>query len=179
MRSSTSATPSFLLQGDGGLSSYAISIDGSAIGTFRSAFNGVVCIQTTARLADGPHVLAGVELEPNAGNETTLSFTVDTVPPPRPSRPVLSAYTDSGRKGDGVTRFPSVNLTGTAAPNHAVQIFANGRMGVAGATSDDRGRWSATTLPLRPGKYALTAVSLDSAGNKSTASPTTRVTILP
>src|SRR5262245_24042198 len=41
---SSSARPTFLLSGDGGLSSYAASIDGTPIGTFSSDGRAVVCI---------------------------------------------------------------------------------------------------------------------------------------
>ena len=47
---SASRTPTFFLRGDGGLSSYAMSIDGNPIGTFYSAGNAVVCVQAPAPL---------------------------------------------------------------------------------------------------------------------------------
>src|SRR5947207_16019056 len=49
---SHTAMPSFLLSGDGGLSSYQISIDGASIGTWRSDGYGNVCIYDTLPLAD-------------------------------------------------------------------------------------------------------------------------------
>src|SRR5262245_44067411 len=54
---SSSSTPSFWLMGDGGLSSYTASIDGSAIGTFSSTGAANVCITTSSPLADGSHRL--------------------------------------------------------------------------------------------------------------------------
>src|SRR5262249_37995393 len=148
---SSTATPTFLLEGDGGLSSYDVVIDTRTLGTFRSTFDAVVCIRTTARLAQGPHRLTATEPAPNAGPVVRLPSSVGTVPPKAPTRPVLSAYSDSGVRGDGTTSFRSVNVTGTASPNQAVQIAVNGGTGVAGAASDARGRWSATTLPLPAG----------------------------
>lgn len=174
---SATALPTFLLEGDGGGSSYGVSLDGKPLGTFGSTPDAVVCIRVGRRLTDGPHLLVGTELVPRAGTVVQLSFSVDTVPPRPPSRPVLSAHSDSGVEGDGVTAYRTVNLHGTAAPNQPVQIHAGTGAGVAGSVSDARGRWSATTLPLARGTHALTAVTFDSAGNRSAASAPLRLTI--
>jgi hypothetical protein len=174
---SVSATPTFLLQGDGGASSYAVAIDGRRLGTFTSRGDAVVCIPTRTALDEGRHVLTGTELAPNAGTQIRLAFSVDTRAPRPPTRPVLSAHTDTGARGDGITASRSVNLHGRAAPNEPVQITANGRTVVAGAATDARGRWSATTVPLGPGTYLFTAATLDRAGNRSAPSPAVRVTI--
>ena len=176
---SSSATPTFLLEGDGGASSYSVLIDGKALGTFGSDGHAVVCIRTGSPLAQGKHLMTATELAPIAGSVVRLGFSVDTVPPTAPSRPVLSAYSDSGVRGDRITSFQTVNLTGTAGPHQSVQLIANGGPGVAGATADAKGRWSATTVPLTPGTYRITAVSLDSAGNHSPPSAVLRLTIRP
>jgi len=52
---SSSATPSFLLWGDGGAARYDVFIDNGYIGTFQSDLYGNVCIRTTVPLVDGPH----------------------------------------------------------------------------------------------------------------------------
>src|SRR3954471_22412380 len=52
---SSSATPSFLLAGDGGLSSYQAFVDGAPVGVFYSDGFANVCVYTSAPLADGPH----------------------------------------------------------------------------------------------------------------------------
>jgi hypothetical protein len=175
---SSSPTPSFLLHGDGGLSSYVISIDGNEIGTFDSTNGAIVCIQTTKVLADGPHVLTGVEIRPHPGHEVTpLHFSVDTVPPARPSRPVISNYTDSGVEGDGVTRHARVNFTGTARPGEPVHVYRDGVTVTAGAMTGADGRWSATTVPLGEGTWSIAAVTLDSAGNRSSFSDATTLTV--
>jgi hypothetical protein len=175
---SSSATPSFFLRGDGGLSSYSVSIDGASIGTFNSLGNGVVCIRAPVTLADGAHVLTGTELKPHAGWVVTpFAFTVDTVSPAAPSEPVLSAYKDSGVLGDGITKFRSVNVTGTAGPNEPVQVLSNGVAVVGGAKADASGRWSATTVTFLDGTYTLEARALDAAGNRSALSGGMRLTI--
>src|SRR5438552_2696683 len=79
---SASATPSFLLWGDGGLSSYGVRIDGTLIGTFNSDGYANVCITTTNPLADGSHQLTAVELRPNPSlSVAPFNFSVDTRPP--------------------------------------------------------------------------------------------------
>jgi hypothetical protein len=161
------ATPTFMLQGDGGLSSYTVSIDRRRLGTFRSAGGGVVCIRTRRPLAEGPHLLAATELAPNAGRLVRLRFSVDTVPPKPPSRPMLAAPAGS----------QTLTISGAAAPNQAVQLLADGRIGIAGAVSDSSGRWTASAVGLPAGTYAITAFALDSAGNRSRPSEPTRVTL--
>src|SRR5215217_5457296 len=54
---SNSATPSFLLFGDGGLSSYQAFVDGLPVGIFYSDGYANVCVTTTLPLSDGPHQL--------------------------------------------------------------------------------------------------------------------------
>src|SRR5262249_24795773 len=104
---SASATPSFLLSGDGGLSSYAISIDGVSIGTFKSDGFGNVCIRTTVALADGAHQLTGTELAPHAGNVVgPFAFSVDTVAPPAPSAVALNWSSDTGVAGGETPQPP-------------------------------------------------------------------------
>jgi hypothetical protein len=175
---SRTATPTFLLMGDGGLSSYDVSIDGSSIGRFTSTPDAVVCIATTRPLAGGRHVLTASEVAPRPESAVEpFAFSVDTVRPGPPSRPAVSVFTDTGVRGDGVTTYHQVSLWGTAAPNVAVQLFVGGITIVGGTTSDAKGRWSATTLSLRNGTYAITAVALDAAGNKSVPSKAMPLTI--
>jgi fibronectin type 3 domain-containing protein len=174
---SSSATPQFLLWGDGGAASYRIFIDGVAIGTFASDGYGNVCIRTTVPLANGAHTLTGNELAPNASYTVTpLSFSVDTVPPATPSAPVMSAYSDSGVAGDHITMYRSVNFTGTSDPNVSVQLYS-GPTGLAGAKADATGHWSATTTSLADGTYTVTAAAFDEAGNKSILSPGVTLTV--
>jgi hypothetical protein len=164
--------PTFLLQGDGGLSSYAISIDGRRIGTFGSDARAVVCIRVRKPLADGPHILTGVELRPKAGRTVRLRFSVDTVPPRPPSRPVLERLAPAGTTADRMA-----TLRGTAAPHQAVRLLGDGVTGLGGAISDADGRWLATTMSLPAGTYRVTAVAVDSAGNRSAPSAATTITI--
>jgi predicted phage tail protein len=174
---SWSNKPSFWLMGDGGLSSYAVAIDGVSIGTFASQGNGNVCITTSTALSEGAHTLTASELAPRPSMTVApFAFTVDTVPPPAPSTPLLSGYSDSGVIGDGVTRFRSINFTGTATANLSVQLY-NGTAGLGGAKASASGTWSATTTSLADGVYNVTAAVLDTAGNRSASSAPVQITI--
>src|SRR6185369_323171 len=57
--SSSSATPWFLVYGNGAGTRYQLFIDGVGIGSFDANMYGDVCANTTTRLADGAHVLTG------------------------------------------------------------------------------------------------------------------------
>ena len=174
---SSSATPTFLLWGDGGLSSYAAFIDGAPIGTFNSDGFANVCITTSVPLSDGPHMLTANELAPhNTFTITPYSFSVDTVPPAQPSTPVISSFSDSGFPGDHMTRFRNPNFTGFADPNVSVQLY-NGVTLLGGAKADANGLWSATTSALADGNYTVTAAAFDQAGNKSMLSLSCALTI--
>ena len=96
---SSSATPTFLLYGDGAAASYRVFIDGALLGTFNTSNPyGNVCITTTVALSQGAHTLTGNELSPHATYTVTpFQFSVDTVPPAVPSAPVLNPSTDFGR----------------------------------------------------------------------------------
>src|SRR5690242_10429797 len=145
---SSSATPTFLLWGDGGLSSYAMFIDGAPIGTFNSDGFANVCVTTSVPLADGPHVLTGNELRPNSSfTAVPFNFSVDTTPPAQPSTPVISSFSDSGIVGDHITRFRGVNFTGFSDPNVSIQLYSGVTL-LGGAKADANGAWSATTSQL-------------------------------
>ena len=174
---SADPTPSFLLWGDGGLSSYNIFIDGAFIGKFNSDGFANVCITTTTRLVDGPHTLTGNELAPhNTYTVTPFNFSVDTVPPAPPTRPVISGFSDSGIQGDSITKYRGANFTGTSDPNVSIQLYS-GVVGVGGAKADATGHWSVTTTQLADGNYTITAVALDAAGNRSSLSMSVTLTI--
>jgi fibronectin type 3 domain-containing protein len=174
---SSSATPTFLLWGDGGLSSYAAFIDGAPIGTFNSDGLANVCITTSVPLADGPHVLTANELRPNTTFAVVpFNFSVDTVRPAQPSTPVISSFSDSGLLGDHITRFRGVNFTGFSDANISIQLY-NGVTLLGGALASTSGAWSATTSQLPDGDYLVTAAAFDQAGNKSMLSLSAAVTV--
>ena len=175
---SASNTPSFWLMGDGGLSSYAAFVDGVSIGTFNSDGSGNVCIVDATPLATGSHVLTANELAPRPSMTVApFNFSVDTVPPPPPSTPVISSYSDSGVLGDGITMYRAVNFTGSSDPSMTIQLLNNGVTVTGGAKANLVGAWSATTSTLADGTYHLSAIAIDGAGNKSALSSAITLTI--
>jgi hypothetical protein len=174
---SRSSTPSFVLGGDGALSSYAMAIDGVSIGTFYSDAYSRVCIKDTIILRDGSHTLTGRELKPNAANAVTpFSFTVDTVAPPAPYGLKLDSVTDTGTLGDNLTTSRNLRIDGFATPGAPVHVL-EGSLMRAGTVASSTGAWSATTTSLAIGTHTFTAVALDSAGNQSVKSAALTVTI--
>ena len=171
-------TPSFLLNGDGGLASYQVSIDSTVIGTFSSNQDGQVCIDDTTPLTEGPHQLTGEELAPNpAHGVPPFNFTVDTVPLASPSQPTLDPDSDSGTPGDDTTNVTSPRLDGTSVPDVPIRILEGSRL-VGGAMSDSTGAWTAITDPLAAGVNDLTAATVNEAGVQSPPSPVLVLTII-
>jgi hypothetical protein len=174
---SSTATPSFLLAGNGGLSSYSIKIDGVLIGTFDSDGWAKVCIRTTLPLSEGAHTLTGNELRPNSSNTVTpFNFTVQTRAPAVPSTPMMASFSDSGVKGDYITKYRNVALNGTADPSISIQLYS-GAVGVGGALASSTGVWNATTSTLADGTYTIRALALSASGVKSALSPGITITI--
>ena len=94
------------------------------------------------------------------------------MPPAAPSTPVLASFSDSGIKSDNTTMFPNPTVSGTTVPGLGVQLYDNGVPGVGGASGDAAGNWSARTIDLADGLHPITALTFDSAGNRSPSSGT-------
>ena len=178
---SDSATPSFVLTGDGSAASYQISIDGASIGTFSSDAFGNVCIRATTALAEGAHVLTGSELRPNTANGVpAFNFSVDTVPPPAPSAPALTYTNDTGVKGDNITRLRTFTVTGNASTTAGITsvnaYWASGSRYFGGA-SPSNGTWTIVGTVPSDGAYALESSATDEASNVGPFSNTLTVTV--
>ena len=175
---SSSATPTFLLYGDGAAASYRVFIDGALLGIFNTSNPyGNVCITTTVALSQGAHTLTGNELSPHSTYTVTpFQFSVDTVPPAVPSAPVLNPSTNSGVIGDNITTYQGLSLSGTSEPNAPIRVYA-GLAGVGGGRADSTGRWTVTTTTLSIAAHTLTATASDQAGNVSARSAALSLTI--
>jgi fibronectin type 3 domain-containing protein len=179
---SSTATPSFVLTGDGSAASYQMFIDGAPIGTFNSDTSGNVCIRTTTPLADGAHVLTGNELRPNSGNAVpAFNFSVDTVPPPAPSGPTLAFTSDTGVKGDNITSFHNFTITGTSATGAGISgvsaYWSSGSRFFGGAAPSGTGTWSIVGSVPSDGTYVFQAQATDEAANVSPLSTGVTVTV--
>lgn len=85
----------------------------------------------------------------------------------------LTAASDTGIRGDGITRLARPVFTGTAPARSSVVVYADGQLlGVATATV--RGAWSLATPAARPltaGAHTLTAYAVGARSVWSTATP--------
>jgi len=85
----------------------------------------------------------------------------------------LAAASDTGVRGDGITRLVRPVFAGTAAARSSVVVYADGQLlGVATATV--RGAWSLATPAARPltaGAHTVTAYAVDAGQVWSTATP--------
>ena len=170
---SASATPWFLLYGDGSRASTTSSSTAHRSARSTRSTSSQRLHHSTVPLSDGPHRLTGNEISPNsAGIVTPFNFSVDTVPPAAPSTPVLASFSDSGIKSDNTTMFPNPTVSGTTVPGLGVQLYDNGVPGVGGASGDAAGNWSARTINLADGLHPITALTFDSAGNRRPSSGT-------
>jgi hypothetical protein len=149
-----------------------------------------------ADLLEGPNPVS-VESTDAGGNisrSEELLVTVDTTVPPSPSAPDLLFSSDSGSSNsDNVTNVTQPAFQGTGEANGTVRIRAQScaggaspvvGQGIVGADATDGvlgnrlGVWEVTVGPLAADAcYRFTAVMEDLAGNISTGSATTDVTL--
>ena len=97
-----------------------------------------------------------------------MALTVSTpvVPPPSIA---LAAASDTGVRGDGITRLARPSFTGVAPARSSVVVYADGQLlGIARA--NPRGVW-ALTRPLAVGSHTITAYAVG-AGNASSTTTT-------
>ena len=135
---------------------------------------------TTRGLGEGPHALTATATD-KAGNtgpaSGSLAVTIDTSPPPKPSKPDLAAASDTGISStDNITRDTTPTLTGTAEAGSTVTI-RDGASVLGTTVANSAGAWSFTTGGLGEGPHALTATATDKAGNTGPASAALAVTI--
>ena len=131
---------------------------------------------TTGQLSNSTHALMAstTDATGKAVTSSVLNVRVDTSAPVAPK---ITAFTpDTGTVGDGITSANQVTLTGTAEAGSTVRVF-DGTTQIGVAAANTSGIWSYQTAQLTNGKHVFTATSSDVAGNTSTASSQTSVTI--
>lgn len=152
--------------------------DGSTAVGSGTATSGTYTI-ATATLAAGSHTLTAKATD-LAGNTSVASSSspvvVDTTAPAAPSAPVLAAGSDSGRSStDKTTNVKTPGFAGTAEAASTVTLYEGTSSLGAGTASG--GTWSVTSSALGDGTHSITAQATDAAGNTSSASAATSVTI--
>nr|WP_321985505.1 Ig-like domain-containing protein [uncultured Lichenicoccus sp.] len=169
------ATPTLTGTGDAGDS--ITLLDGtSVIGTATVAGDGTWSIASSA-LGNGMHTLSATQTDA-AGNVSAASpaliLTIDTVIPPAPPAPVLSAASDSGVQGDDITSDTTPVLAGTGITGDTITLYdgvlhgGGTIVGIATVAAD--GTWFLGSSMLAAGTHSLTATQTDVAGNVSAQS---------
>jgi hypothetical protein len=135
---------------------------------------------TSSALAGGSHTVTAKQSDA-AGNtsvaSTGLAVVIDTGAA-APSTPVLSALSDSGTLGDGVTNIATPTITGTAEANASITLYDTDGVTVLGTTTaNGAGTWSITSSTLSNASHTLTTKQTDLAGNVSAASSALTLTV--
>ena len=151
----------------------------TVVGTTQAGADGTWSI-TARALADGVHALSVKQVDV-AGNVSSaslpLSLTIDTVAPNAPAAPQLSAASDTGRAGDGIT-FAIPVLEGSVQANALVTVY-EGQKVLGTAAADAQGHWQLEVRGLALGAHTITATQTDAAGNVSGASGNFVLTLRP
>ncbi len=151
----------------------------TVLGTTQADADGKWSIAASL-LGDGVHELSVRQVD-IAGNVSeaspALSLTIDSAAPAAPGVPRLTAASDSGMVGDGITNLKPV-LQGSALANALVTVY-DGQAAVGTTYADAQGNWSLEVGGLRLGAHAISATQTDVAGNVSAASGSFALTIRP
>lgn len=135
---------------------------------------------TSSTLASGSHDLTTKQTDA-AGNVSATSaaraVVIDTTAPAAATL-TLSAGSDSGTKGDGITNITTPVITGSAEASARVKLYDSDGSTLLGTTTADlSGKWSITSSTLTVGTHNLTVKQTDVAGNVSSASAPLTVTV--
>ena len=155
-------------------SAVTIYADGVSVGS-GTAVGGTYNI-TTSILGEGLRNITAAATD-IAGNTSKMSAAlgvrIDTRAPLAPSKPVMTAASDTGASNsDNITRKPAPVFTGTAEAGSTVTLYdSNGTTvlgtGKANATT---GMWSIASASLTDGVHTIRANAVDVAGNVGPAS---------
>jgi hypothetical protein len=136
---------------------------------------------TSTALASGNHTLL-VKATDAAGNtgafSSGLTLSIDATAPGQPSTPTLTAASDSGALGDGITSDTTPTVTGTAEAGSSVTLYdTNGTTVLGTAVVNGSGDYSITSSTLTAGGHTLVVRATDAAGNAGAFSSGLAVTI--
>ncbi|WP_145519539.1 Ig-like domain-containing protein [Yersinia mollaretii] len=118
-------------------------------------------------LAEGNNLIKLVATD-KADNRATTNGTieVDSTPPAKPTV-ALEAASDSGLTGDNITNKNQPIFVGHSEPNSQVTLILDG-VHLADVLADKSGVWRFPhSSSLKDGKYTLSVIASDLAGNKS------------
>jgi len=151
--------------------------DGAAlIATVTANSSGAWSYNATG-LANGTHSFTATQSD-IAGNLSAPSaadtMTVDTVVA---APNLLVTYLDTGASAaDHITSATMATLSGTAEAGATVKVYDGSKL-IATVTADATGAWNYNASNLANGTHNFTATQTDLAGNSSTASPASSMTV--
>jgi hypothetical protein len=171
---------------------FTLTSTGTATGTISSVSGtgAAYTVQVTGLAGDGTLRLdlngsgTGIQNGSNVaiagGYAAGQSFTLDHTAPGAPSAPRMTAGTDTGAStSDGITSNTTPVFTGTAEANSTVALYdTEGTTLVGSAVADGSGHYAVAASTLSAGPHRLIAKATDAAGNLSTGSSTSAVTIM-
>jgi uncharacterized delta-60 repeat protein len=161
-------------------SSVQVLRDGVAIATVTADATGNWMVDYTGTtLMDGSYTFTAIATDAAANASTpsaAFTVTIDTVAPAVPTLSGIS--TDSNLPTDNMTNDNTLVISGTAVPNSTVEVQQAG-IAVGTTTVDAAGNWlfDYTSTTLADGNYEFTAVTIDTAGNRSATSTALNVTV--
>ena len=169
------STPTFDGTAEAG-SLVKVVLAGSVIASAVADETGHWSATPTVALADGYYSFTANAYD-QAGNASVGSnqtiFLIDATPP---AAPVISGIDDSsGTLSVDYTKETAVTLHGTATDATMVQIYDGATL--LGSAVVSGGSWSYTTSSLSSGEHEFSATASDSAGNTSSSSSQTALTL--
>ena len=150
-------------------STVSVQIDGKPAGTALANAAGAWSLTPVTALSDGSHSITAtaIDVAGNTSSAASLGLQIMTsVPTPTIG---LTASSDSGVIGDGITNDADPTFVGVAEVGSKVTVQIDGK--AAGtALASANGVWTFTPpAALAVGNYTITATSVDVAGNTSPA----------
>ncbi|MES2247253.1 MAG: Ig-like domain-containing protein [Pseudomonadota bacterium] len=172
------------IQGEGKAGSTIKVYDGATLlGETVVKADGTWSFTPTADLSQGAHAITATATDKAGGPSAptqAFHFTVDTVPPAKPT--IVSVVDDVGPvignvSKDGFTNDTRPALSGKAEANSTVVIYDNG-VELTKVTANASGDWTYTpATALGQGAHSITVTAVDKAGNTSVASDTFGFTV--
>ncbi|WP_349620096.1 Ig-like domain-containing protein [Azospirillum argentinense] len=155
-------------------------VDGIAVGTTVADENGFWVHRLQTPLTDGTHNITttatnrfGIVSDPS----DALAVVIDTAVPVAPAPLVTSATVAGVAAGERISGIAKPSLAGTTEAGSTVNVLVDGR--VAGtAVADANGAWTFQfTAALADGTHSVQVQATDRAGNASSLSAVTTLTI--
>lgn len=143
--------------------------------------NGTFSLPPANSLAEGSYEIQ-VAASDAAGNTSTISpaltIIIDTTAPATPQPPTMTAASDSGSSNsDRITNDTTPIFSGSCTTGNEVTLYINGAASGQGTCAGNATYAITPTTALASGQYQITTSETDIAGNQSSQSSSTTITI--